>query len=724
MTTSIGWMAVCMRNGLEYRNQSLPIFSKRQSSSWGWAWGLAAAAALLWPARISGPFDGVPLDGPAEAILGGVVFPALFWFHSRFLTTRFARTCIIALLGWKVLTTVAFVQDGWCVRFAPSAQIVKDGTGAPHSWDARADWRSAEPSCSAIMTNPYDEFSRFPAWFFNLPPPNDSWPSATDRPPGATTGMTVVGFMHARQPGVLQIVTGPDVAATVNVAGRSVSREDQTRGGIAVEAGVHRVAVEATLTGDRWQFVPLWNGAGLWSASMAVQRPSAFDLGVRRWVTWVSGGLVLALGLAWLASAVARIRDADVLAWTIGASSCIGLLAATGNGSPGQWAIAGMLGATFLRVPARLRNALGAFALIGIPWLTFIVVVSASQIGRFTMYDVGSDFWMFQRFAYRIFMQGYWLEGGSATFWFQPLYRWIAGALHLIFGDSSVGEWYWDGACVLVMAMFSFHVAKAFAGFRWGLVAAVMTLTVFTLGTTWVHLGRGLSEISSAGLVSLAALVALRSRHRSWRLAIAAGVLGTLAFYSRLNNLPMALAVAVFALPIRQPVRAMFRPGTWVARTSWRTVAAVTLTLCLGLLLFAWRTWHYTGVFSGFYGTQRDLLAVWQPGMSLGTILERMAGSVMMVLTMNDPARFDPHALPLLLGAAISVLAIVGVPRLRELPLGPVIVCLSALSGSLVTRGSAYPGRFSIHVIAITCAIVACTAALLTGSGVRQEPRT
>jgi hypothetical protein len=715
-----------MRNALGYRNQSLPIFSRRPSSSysWGWAWGFAAAAALLWPARISDPFDGVPLDGAAEAILVGVVLPALCWFHPRFLTTRFARACVVALLSWKAVTTVAFVQDGWCVRFAPSAQVVKDGTGAPHSWDLRADWRSAEPSCSAIMTQPYDEFSRFPAWFFNLPPPNDSWPSTTDRPPGATTVMTVAGFIHARHPGVLQIVTGPDVAAAVNVAGHLVSREEQARGGTAVEAGVHRVAVEATLTGDRWQLIPLWNGADLWSASMAtVQRPSAFDLTVRPWITWVSGGLVLALGLAWLASAVARIRDADVLAWAIGASSCIGVLAATGNGSLGRWGVAGLLGAAFLRVPARLRNAFGGFVLIGIPWLTLIVVTSAPHIGRFTIYDVGSDFWMFQRFAYRIVMQGYWLEGGSPTFWFQPLYRWIVGALHLMFGDSSVGEWYWDGACVLVMAMFSFRVTKAFAGFRWGLVAAVMTLTVFTQGTTWVYLGRGLSEISSAGLLSLAALVALRSRHRSWRLAIAAGIWGTLAFYTRLNNLPMALAVAVFALPVRQPVRTMYRPGTWIARTSWPTVAGVTLTLCLGLLLFAWRTWHYAGVFSVFYGTQRDLLALWQPGISAGTFLERMAGSVMMVLTMNDPARFDPHAVPLLLGAAISVLAILSVPRVRELPLGPVVFCLSAFSGALVARGSAYSGRFSIHVIAITCAIVTCTGALVAGSGVKQELR-
>ena len=110
--------------------------------------------------------------------------------------------------------------------------------------------------------------------------------------------------------------------------------------------------------------------------------------------------------------------------------------------------------------------------------------------------------------------------------------------------------------------------------------------------------------------------------------------------------------------------------------------------------------------------------------MAVGTLIERMAGSVMMVLTMNDPARFDPYALPVVLGAACSVLAATGIPRLRELPLGAVLFCLSSFAGALVTRGSAYSGRFSIHVIAITCAIVTCAAALVIGGGRRLKQGT
>ena len=91
-------------------------------------------------------------------------------------------------------------------------------------------------------------------------------------------------------------------------------------------------------------------------------------------------------------------------------------------------------------------------------------------------YTSGDDWWMFQRYAYRIYLQGYWLEGGEPSFWFQPFYRWIAGALHMVFGDSSVGELFWDGACALAGALFAFHVARVVAGFRWGVAAAMLTL--------------------------------------------------------------------------------------------------------------------------------------------------------------------------------------------------------------------------------------------------------
>ncbi|MGH9143789.1 MAG: hypothetical protein ACRD2I_21855 [Vicinamibacterales bacterium] len=667
-----------------------------------------AAAALLWPDHISGPFDGVPLDRVAEAVLvaGGV--PALWYIHPKFLETSRARICILLLVGWRICSALLFVQDGWCVRFEPARPFAKDAVGAPHAWDLRADWRSPDPACSAIMTRSYEELADFPAWFFNLPPPNDSWPLPADRPPAATVAMHVHGFLDAREAGVLQIDTGPDVRTAVSIDGVALN------GPAPVGRGLHFVSIDATLTGDRWALVPRWNGQEIWSrVATTVRRPSTVDLAARRWIGWIPTVAALALFALWLAAAVADIGGGTVLAWTIVASALIAWLVQTDRVWLARWAIAGLSVAALVPVPPRLRSIRGAFAMIGVPWMAFVLACSSSAIGRFVIYEFGQDYWMYQRFAYRIVLQGYWLEGGSIVFYFQPFYRWIVGVLHVVFGDSSAGEWYWDGACLLAGALLSFRITRAFAGFRWGIVAAAATLGVFVLGTAQYLIGQGLSEISSAGLLSMAALLAIGSRQRRTAAAIGAGVLATLAFYTRLNNLIMAAGVALFALPLDVPVRALLRPADWWRRIAWRTAVMVPAVISVGLLCFAWRTWHYTGTFSLFYGTQRYIVAIWQPGSPLAVSLQRLAHSVLMVLTVNDPPRFDPYALPILGGAAVAVLGVAGTPAFRDLPAAAVLFFFASIAGAFIAAGWTYTGRFSVHVMPITCALTVCGIARL-----------
>src|SRR5262245_2161625 len=205
-----------------------------------------------------------------------------------------------------------FVQDGWCLRFEPSRPYVKDGTGAPHSWDLRADWRSPDPACSAIMTRSYDEFHEFPTWFFNLPPPNDSFPAPEDLPPEATTAMRVRGYLSSRTPGSFTVDAGPGVKALVAIDGRLSDVPAE------LTPGVHNIAIDATLTGTRWWLKPQWNGEEVWSNTTAtVQRPSMASLRLRAWAHWIPLLLTLLLLVPWIASAVRRVGNAAMFAWAI-----------------------------------------------------------------------------------------------------------------------------------------------------------------------------------------------------------------------------------------------------------------------------------------------------------------------------------------------------------------------------------------------------------------------
>jgi hypothetical protein len=686
---------------------------------WPFAWCVATLAVLFWPAKVPGLFDGAPLDGAAEAVVAGLLVPVLCWFHPHFFRSRRARALVVALALLRI-ADAQFTQGGWCVRFDPPEQIVRDGTGRPHSWDVRADWRAPNPQCSAVMTTGWNVFKRFPVWFYNMPPTDRNPPAADDRPPYATLKMTVLGYLDAKQPGSLDLQIGRYTSAAMFVDGRPAEANGEGAYRIDVGPGLHLVQIDNTLQGNEWRFMPAWNQAAMGTAGFPLTttaRPASRDRGgLRALVGWLTTGLTAILVMAWFGSALRAWGDVTTLAWAGAASAWLAFLAPRpGNeyvtSDLARWSVTALACAALLPIRDRLLTLRGAFVVIGVPWLVFIGVGAFDHLAKFSFYAGGDDQWTFQRAAYRIYLQGYWLEGGEPTFWFQPGYRWIAGALHMLFGDSSLGEFHWDGVCLLIMALFAHEIVARAAGFAWGLVAAAMVLTLVMQGPPWIYWGVGLSEHAAAGFIYAAALAAILAT--SWRLRLAAGLLAMLGFFVRLNNLPIAFAVAVFAIPLDVRVRDLWTPRPWLPRVDWRTAGWVIGAAAIGMLLFAWRTWYYTGVFSFFQGTTLGANALYQPGMPIGELVRRMADSAWMVLSMNDPPRFVWFATPMVAAAAIAVAAVAGVPVVRNLPLALVLFFFAGLSGALVARGVAYTGRFSTILIGSACAVTVATIALL-----------
>jgi hypothetical protein len=548
-------------------------------------WAGAAIAVLWWPGHLSGPLDGLPLDGAPEAILLGLVPPFLLWLAPDYLRHRVVRIAIVALLIAKAGSSF-LTRDGWCVQFDTPKPFVTDSTGRMHSWDVRADWRSANPNCSAILTRPYDEYKRFPVWFFNLPPTDGNLPGPDDRPPYTTLDMTVRGYIDAGAAGELGLETGATMTTEMVVDGIVIEPDDPTHHRAAVAAGRHFIQIKSRLTGNNWRLAPYWNGAPMGTADFVTATVSAID-GVERSIRRPLAMLIqfgmYALVIGWVVWFMRWWRDPVTLAFALTASLIVGWLGA--HPAPNyvmtpwaSWSITALALAIALTVPPSLQTLKGAFVLIGIPWLVFVTAVHASHIGRFSLYAGGDDMWMFQRWAYRIYLQGYWLQGGELTFWFQPFYRWIAGALHLVFGDSSMGEFWWDAICVMVFALFAHQAVAAVNGFRWGLAAAVLCLTVAMQGPPFMFIGLGLSDIASAGFIYLSALVLMSARLRgavNITTAAGAGLLAAIGFYTRLNNLPMACAAAGFVLPLAVPAGEWVRLRVWAKQVSWKAALGV-----------------------------------------------------------------------------------------------------------------------------------------------------
>ena len=680
-------------------------------------WRILALIAVWWPSRLSGIFDGPPLDTVAEALILGLLVPVLVWAHPRFLNHLIARVLVGAILVLKIGAAMTLQQQGWCLTFAPPKPMVRESTGKPHAWDMRADWLADDPVCSAVMTRSYRDTRELPVWFYNLAPPDDAPHRGGYGFGEIQTRQTLFGFLDVKDDGTFELQTGPATNTALRIDNRPIEPAAPGHHVVELSRGTHIVQFDAVLLSKHWPIVPTWNGVEMGSMrfpSTTVGPPTWRDRIARPAANWLLAVLCAALVAWWSVSFLLRLRDPALLIWTAAASASIAIIALR---LPAQapWFTVGVLAlSSLVAFRGRYRNALGVFMLIVVPWLAFVAAANVYQVGRWTLYGEGNDNFLFQRYSYRVFMQHYWIEGGQVTFWNQPLIRWIVGAQHMLFGESSVGQAYWDAFGVAAMAAFAYRIVAAFAGFTSGLLAAVIPLSIFLLGPTLEFVGFGLSEISSASFIYAAAFFAMRNR--GWKDAITCGVLLILAFYTRLNNLPMALTVAAFALPITMPASTAWRPREWWPQIQWRVVLGVVGALAIGAVLFAWRTWYYSGVFSVFHGTQRQFLAVWKPHMTFGEAVPAMISSVMMVITASDPPALAWHSAPLVAAAVIAVLAILSVPGFRGAPLPVVLMFLAGCAGALVTRGWGHEGRFSIHLFGAAAALCGWAVAAAIGS--------
>ena len=687
------------------------------------------AVALLWPAHILGPFDGAPLAGRLEAVAIGVAVPAFWCLNRRFLCRRWVRIAVVALLVVKAAGTLLVTQQGLCARFWTSAPFrgvsnsipIDEPGGSLRSWDIRADWRAATPRCTAILDRPYRSAFEFPVWFLNL--------VDVIRPGRKDLAVDLTGYLSVGAAGTFTVGSGRDMTVAGQVGDVRVASAQGDPIVVPLSGGTHAVNMRIVLGGERWRFVPLWNGRDAWTSSrLTMSMPSRWDGFMSALLGFATSALVLLIMFGWAMSTVTSLKPTVALAaWTVVAVSILAWF-----GSARQFErLAGpvLLASVFVPVARPHRNLRGAFVLVGIPWLAFFVSRSLPQIGRVTAYSF-DDWLIFQSAAYRIFLNGYWIEGGSPTFYFQPLYRWTAGVLHVLFGDSSVGEVYWDAACLLMGALLAFQIVKANVGFRAGLFAAAAVLATCTLGTVWYFVGRGLPEISAAGWAALAGFFLLRARLGKPSAAVAAGVCATLMFYTRLNHLLLGACFLVFLFPLTTSSRLDdVRRALACVRVKSAAIYAGTFTL--GVALFAVRTWWYTGVLSVLYGTS---LTVQETGLrltSLGSpaVWARVSESVRALLWMNEPPAPDLRAALVVGGVALSIAALVQLPGPRRLPFVSTALSVAAIAGAFAAHAHHYPGRMSIHVVPLATAVsvtaLALVARWLTAHfGERREQRS
>lgn len=680
------------------------------------AWATAAVLALLTPAASGTVLDGIPLDGRAEAVLVGMLVPILFVLDRRVFDRLHARLVTGALVAAKAASIGLLTTNGLCTELRTDRPVVgpveairfDEPSGFMRSWDVRAHWGAGTPACSAITRRDYPSRASFPVWFVNL--------LENTNPPHLALNMRMTGVITTSQRGQLGISTAPALGASLVVDGQPVAADSNRQLATWLDPGSHTISLTARLAGDDWRLVPSWQGGTLWSSVLVTLRePSALDRALWWLLPHVTTILAVMLIGGWLVGAVRR-SPLDSASLACVALACLMTVSAVWW-VPSLSRIAPLAFTPLLLLPAagRAGGIRAVTWLVGLPWLALAGALAVQHVGEFARYTRGDDWLVYQIAAHRIYLYGYWLEAGESLFYYQPLYRWIAGALHMVFGDSSAGELYWDAASLLIGALLAFHLTRAHLGARAALAAAMFTLVTFTVTPIWYFIGRGLAEISAAAFGWAAALTLARSGGRFGR-ALLAGVLGVLAYYTRLNQMLFAGSLVVFLLPPSAPSAALRRPIVVLRSFPWRSVAAYASMLALGLLLLGLRAWIYAGTFTIFGGTSFGLN---HTGLALTTLFSAEVwanvGHSLLAQTMVNEA-FDVRGLVVLAGSMTAVLAVVQVPRLSRVPLVVALSGIGALLGAFVAHAHGYPGRFSIHLVPLATPAALLAIKAVTGT--------
>jgi hypothetical protein len=640
-------------------------------------WAVLLFVAVWWPSRFIGPLDGLPLDRPAEAIALGLALPWLAWLGRDAFRMPAFRVVIVALLAWKAATMAAATQQGLCATMqAPQPLVgaaytmrIEEPRGFLRSWDVRADIWDDQPACTAILTRALPSTEEFPAWFVNI----------TDQ-------------MLGRREFTLR-----------------------ARGYVTRDGAVQPLELSQALGPEPWSFTPAIDNAPIRFSHTTITPPTALDRLLAPWAWMVAPVLSVALlGLLLYAGLQLLRNNARTAAWVAGGTLLA--IALAWSPVPAVYRAAGLLtiGALMARGHSAARPLEVAAWSVGAPWLAFFAASSAPLVGRFSAYS--PDDWLaYQIAGYRIYMNGHWIEGGTPAFDYQPLYRWITGALHLVFGDSSVGEVYWDASCLLIGALVAFAIVRARAGFTWGIAAAALALTTLTLGTPWYVIGRGLSEITAAGFGFLAVACVMHAREHGTRWLAVAAMLAGLMFYARLNQLLWAPMLVLMLLPLSAgsdwpSVRAA------LARVSWKAMAVYLAGFAIAVLAFMTRTQYFTGVFSLFHGTA---LRHNDTGLRPWTLFDadvwpKVGHSLAGLVFMNEPPRPDVRSVIVVVGVVVGVLAALQLPIARRVPAALLLVTFGAVLSAFFAHSHGYPGRFTVHLVPFASALTVIAASAIT----------
>jgi hypothetical protein len=193
------------------------------------------------------------------------------------------------------------------------------------------------------------------------------------------------------------------------------------------------------------------------------------------------------------------------------------------------------------------------FGFLWFPVTLFFFYIWYADIGTFSFYSQGDDWHTYQRFARQIALAGEFLCGGETVLTYQPLYRYIVAALHILFGQSSFAQKMFDHYNIIFTGCFVTYIAKVLSRTESktcsAAFAGILFVVVLLVSNSRYIVGRGLQEITATAFQMGALAFILRYvGSRSIYTLLSATACAILGFWSRMDHGIVLASFAFFFL--------------------------------------------------------------------------------------------------------------------------------------------------------------------------------
>lgn len=698
---------------------------------------------LLLPNSLGLFFGGLPWSTPIEFLVIGIIIPILLLLNHKWIGRFYFSICFLALLVTKIALMMMVPSSGWEMRIFTSQENM-----ATERWQ-RTYTTLLSPGISSRLESSWATQREFPIEWANDYETDHSklW-----------LGVQWEGYLRLPESSQLIIMADGTSCGSVKYKNNEgiignipivESKEDmdsilfQPIGNFASIEGQICFSKE-----DNWSFVPLIRSQDgtlsdatennfLWSQS-SIEKISDSALRVLSIVAQTIDWVLILFLILWIIDTYRHSHLATLLYVILLGVVCFGLQQTlmpqiieydgTGISYIGFWVI--IIGLINLIIIRRYRTqivdrlGLDYWLLLTIVPIIFVFFLSRwwHEIGRMQFIPPLDDWHEYQVFARQIFVFGDWLHQSKPVLTYQPLYRYLVGIMHTLFGQSHtslylINIWAIIGSTVIII-----RLAKYFQINWWVTWCTSCGYLFFIFFSAFRHhIDRGMQEFPALLLLMLTVFMFLeiQVQNKNKLSVLLLMVFALLAIWIRLDHVLIVAAAGIF---LWKPMRGNIKEAYLnLIKSSWKnrqTLLVYWGILIAGLLLVAMRNYLLGGE---FVLTRSQIMhSDWAPNNLSGyingiTIVLNGGPSYGQTYNFSHIVGTIPIVVILWAGtivAGISLLFRVG--WIKRYPTNIGIMLSAGLIPYAFFLPVAYPPRWSIHIFPWTILALAITIDIIT----------